>query len=111
MPKTIYVTPRFESAVANREVGHAGEVAPLRGLPIDARGAPAGGAVPGRLGIPDPVLVCVGEYPSPTVLVNGTDVMGGAAELSKWRVCPSDVPTRERVLAALRAALAAESPR
>ena len=61
------------------------------------------------LGALDPVLVRVGDYPSPTVLVNGTDVMGTAAELSKARVCRVDVPTRERVLAALRAALATES--
>jgi hypothetical protein len=61
------------------------------------------------LGVPDPVLVRVGDYPSPTVLVNGTDVMGAAAEPSTARVCRLDVPTRERVLAALRAAPAAES--
>ena len=61
------------------------------------------------LGIPDPVLVRVGDWPSPTVLVNGTDVMRPAAELSKRRVCRTDVPTRERVLAALEAARAAES--
>jgi hypothetical protein len=61
------------------------------------------------LGVPDPVLVRVGAYPSPTVLVNGTDVMGAAVEPSEARVCRLDVPTRERVLAALRAALAAES--
>ena len=61
------------------------------------------------LGIPDPVLVRVGDWPSPTVLVNGTDVMRQAAELSTARVCRIDVPTRERVLAALRAARAAES--
>jgi hypothetical protein len=53
------------------------------------------------VGIPDPVLVRVGDYPSPTVLVNGTDVMDAAAELSKARVCRIDVPTRERVLAAI----------
>src|SRR3954447_12140318 len=34
------------------------------------------------LGIPDPVLVRVGDWPSPTVLVDGTDVMRPAAELS-----------------------------
>ena len=61
------------------------------------------------LGVLDPVLVRVGDYPSPTVLVNETDVMGAATELSKASVCRIDVPTRERVLAALRAALAAES--
>ena len=61
------------------------------------------------LGIPDPVLVRVGDGPSPTVLVNGTDVMHPAAELSDVRVCRIDVPSRERVLAALRAAIAGES--
>ena len=51
----------------------------------------------------------MGDGPSPTVLVDGIDVMRPAAELSTARVCRIDVPTRERVLAALRAALAAES--
>jgi hypothetical protein len=61
------------------------------------------------LGIPDPVLVRVGDWASPTVLVNGIDVMRPAAELLKTRVCRIDVPTRERVLAALTVARAAES--
>ena len=61
------------------------------------------------VGIPDPALVRVGDYPSPTVLVNGTDVMRPGTELSKARVCRIDVPTRERVLAALTLARAAES--
>jgi hypothetical protein len=43
------------------------------------------------------------------VLVDGIDVMRPAAELSKPRVCRIDVPTRERVLAALKAARAAKS--
>jgi hypothetical protein len=61
------------------------------------------------LGLPDPVLARVGdEYPSPTVLVNGTDVMRPPAELSEASACRIDVPTRERVLAVLRANLAAE---
>jgi len=61
------------------------------------------------LGAPEPVLVRIGDYPSPTVLVNGADVMGSAAEPLKARACRVDVPTRERVLVALRAGLAAES--
>jgi len=61
------------------------------------------------LGLPDPVLVRAGDWASPTVLVNGTDVMRPAVELSKASMCRIDVPTRERVLAALRAARAAES--
>ena len=59
--------------------------------------------------IPDPVLVRVGDWASPTVLVDGTDVMRPAAELSTASSCRIDVPTRERVLAALEAARAAES--
>lgn len=60
------------------------------------------------LGVSEPVLVRVGDYPSPTMLVNGADVMGAAAEWSTARVCRLDVPTVERVLAAVRAALADE---
>ena len=61
------------------------------------------------IGIPDPVLVRVGDYPSPTVLVNGTDVMRPGTGLSRGSACRIDVPTRERMLAALKAHLAAES--
>jgi hypothetical protein len=61
------------------------------------------------LGLPDRVLVRVGDYPSPTVLVNGSDVMRPAAKLAEARACRIDVPTRERVLTVLRANLAAES--
>ena len=63
----------------------------------------------GALGVSESVLVRVGDYPSPTVLVNGADVMGAAAEPSTARVCRLDVPTRERMLVAVRAALAIES--
>jgi hypothetical protein len=41
-----------------------------------------------------------GEYPSPTILVNGEDVMG--APSSQAAACRLDVPTRQRLLAALR---------
>jgi hypothetical protein len=61
------------------------------------------------LALPDPVLVRVGDYPSPTVLVDGTDVMRPDAELSEASACRIDVPTRERVLAALTAHLPASS--
>jgi hypothetical protein len=57
----------------------------------------------GVLAISVPVLVRVGDYASPTVLVDGIDVMDPAAELSEVRACRIDVPTRERVLAALTA--------
>ncbi len=41
-----------------------------------------------------------GAYPSPTILVNGVDVMGAPA--SQAAACRLDVPTRQRILAALR---------
>lgn len=41
-----------------------------------------------------------GEYPSPTILVNGEDVMGAPA--SQAAACRLDVPNRQRLLAALR---------
>ena len=50
----------------------------------------------------------IGDYLLPT-LVNGADVMGSAVELWKARAWRVEVPTRERVLVALRAGLAAES--
>lgn len=43
-----------------------------------------------------------GAFPSPTILVNGCDVM--SAGLSAEASCRLDTPTRERVLAALRGA-------
>ncbi len=41
-----------------------------------------------------------GAYPSPTILVNGVDVMGAPA--SQSAACRLDVPTRHRLLLALR---------
>jgi hypothetical protein len=97
------------AAVADRGSGMRVELLQYEGCPL----APAAHRLVREcliaVGIPEPALVRVGDYPSPTVLVNGTDVMGAAAELSKARVCRVDVPTRERVLAALRATLATES--
>jgi hypothetical protein len=43
------------------------------------------------------------------VLVNGTDVMRPTAALGITSACRIDVPTRDRVLAALTAQLATES--
>ena len=42
----------------------------------------------------------VGAYPSPTIRVDGEDVMG--SHLSAEAACRLDTPTRDRVLAALR---------
>lgn len=41
-----------------------------------------------------------GAYPSPTILVDGIDVMGAPA--SQVAACRLDVPTRRRLLLALR---------
>jgi hypothetical protein len=41
-----------------------------------------------------------GDYPSPTILVNGGDVMG--APPSQGSACRLDVPARHQLLAALR---------
>lgn len=43
-----------------------------------------------------------GDFPSPTILVDGVDVMGAPA--TAGASCRLDVPTRERVLEALRSA-------
>ena len=40
-----------------------------------------------------------GAYPSPTILINGEDVMGRPPSMEAS--CRLDVPTRERLLAAL----------
>ncbi|WP_020658626.1 hypothetical protein [Amycolatopsis benzoatilytica] len=44
----------------------------------------------------------IGRYRSPTVLVDGVDVMG-AADPAAGDACRLDVPTRSRILAALAA--------
>jgi hypothetical protein len=55
-----------------------------------------------QLGLDIPVRERVGDYPSPTVLVDGVDVMTGTAGTPQMRACRLDVPTASRVLAALR---------
>jgi hypothetical protein len=41
-----------------------------------------------------------GDFPSPSIIVNGTDVMGATA--AGTASCRLDLPTRERLLIALR---------
>jgi hypothetical protein len=55
-----------------------------------------------RLGLDLRVRERVGDYPSPTILVDGIDVMTGLRGLSPLGACRLDVPTASRVLAALR---------
>ncbi|MBD8057161.1 alkylmercury lyase [Rhodococcus ruber] len=52
-----------------------------------------------RLGLDEQVTERVGGYPSPTILVDGADVMGTPATAAAS--CRLDVPTEDRILAAL----------
>jgi hypothetical protein len=52
-------------------------------------------------GIEEPVIERVGAYPSPTVLIDGVDVMR-PGETVAGDACRLDLPTSERLLAALR---------
>ena len=56
----------------------------------------------GELGVEADIEELEGAFPSPTIRVNGEDVMGPPP--SAVPACRLDVPTRERVLAALRGA-------
>jgi hypothetical protein len=53
-------------------------------------------------GLTVPIMERIGDYPSPTVLVNGIDVMTGLPTTPQTPACRLDRPTPERVLAALR---------
>jgi hypothetical protein len=55
-----------------------------------------------QLGLDIPVRERVGGYPSPTILVDGVDVMTDTAGAPRLQACRLDVPTVSRVLAALR---------
>ncbi|MCT7372356.1 alkylmercury lyase [Mycolicibacterium llatzerense] len=55
------------------------------------------------LGMDVPVIDRVGRYPSPTVLVDGVDVMRPEAGEPVGDACRLDLPTSQRVLDALRA--------
>jgi hypothetical protein len=59
-----------------------------------------------ELGLRVDVREVVGDYPSPSVLVNGADVMGGARDGPAC--CRLDLPNRERIRTALQQAEAAE---
>lgn len=67
-----------------------------------ARGAVAHAA---RLaGIAVTVEEDTGTWPSPTVLVDGIDVMTGATGAAPVHACRTDLPTVERIAAALNSA-------
>jgi hypothetical protein len=54
------------------------------------------------LGVESPVIERVGRYPSPTVMVNGVDVMRSVAGMSHGDTCRLDLPSPQRILDALR---------
>jgi hypothetical protein len=56
------------------------------------------------LGLPPEVAEVVGDYPSPSVLVNGVDVMGGGTGDGS-AACRLDLPTAEHIRAALQRAM------
>jgi len=49
-----------------------------------------------------PIIDRVGRYPSPTVLVDGVDVMRPESGARSGDACRLDVPTPQRVLDALQ---------
>ena len=54
------------------------------------------------LGIDVPIIDRVGRYPSPTILVEGVDVMRPGAAAPIADACRLDLPTPQRILDALR---------
>ncbi len=56
------------------------------------------------LGVDVPIVECVGAYPSPTLVIDGVDVMRPVAGPPEGQACRLDVPTPERVLDAIVAA-------
>lgn len=57
-----------------------------------------------HLGLDVPVIHHVGSYPSPTVLIDGTDLMRGESVPPTGDACRLDLPDRKQLLNALQAA-------
>jgi hypothetical protein len=55
-----------------------------------------------QVGLAAPIRERVGDYPSPTILVDGLDVMTDVTGAPPMQACRRDVPTAARILAALR---------
>ena len=54
------------------------------------------------LGLDVPIVHRVGAYPSPTLLIDGKDVMRANSEIPTGNACRLDVPDPQRVRAALQ---------
>jgi len=61
-----------------------------------------------ELGLQPTVTELVGDYPSPSILIDGVDVMGHSTA-GGVAACRLDLPNGEHVRAALRQALASQS--
>ena len=57
-----------------------------------------------QVGLNVAVTERVGDYPSPTVLVDDIDVMTGVTGTPAMQACRLDLPTEAKLLTALRAA-------
>jgi hypothetical protein len=62
-----------------------------------------------ELGLGDQIVEHEGAYPSPTILIDGMDVMGKPE--AEGASCRLDVPTRERLFPALESASARRARR
>jgi hypothetical protein len=51
-------------------------------------------------GVDEPVEVLVGDYPSPTLVIDGVDVVTGEA-VAGWPRCRLDLPSRAQIDAAV----------
>ncbi|HCT77916.1 MAG TPA: alkylmercury lyase [Micromonosporaceae bacterium] len=61
-----------------------------------------------QLGLKVSVAERIGDFPSPTVLVDGIDVMTGSAGAQHIQACRLGVPTISRMLEALRQAISSK---
>ena len=75
------------------------EVFYFKGCPHAASALALVRACAERLGIAVAIMERDGDFPSPSVRVNGRDVMGEPG--ASGRACRCDLPTEERIAAAL----------
>lgn len=57
-----------------------------------------------ELGLDVPVVERVGRYPSPTLLIDGVDVMRPDEAAADGDACRLDLPSRQRIMESLKAA-------
>jgi hypothetical protein len=57
------------------------------------------------LGLDEPIIHRIGAYPSPTVLIDGNDLMGADSGSLSGEACRLDLPDPARICDALRGLL------